>query len=527
MKKFRWILLFLLLFYPLSAKAESLFHLEKTKVLEAWKTANENPNITIAVLDTGVDLNHPDLKSNLVPGFNLIDSSKPPLDDNGHGTGVAGILAAKGIVNSTVQGVLKKAKIMPIKVLDAHGIGEAERLAKGIRLAVQRGAKIVLMSLGDPIYSSDLEEAVHYAEEKGVLVIAAGGNDSSDLSYPGAFPTVLSVGAIDRQNQVLSYSNRGPGLDLVAPGMNIKTTTLKGGYKERSGTSFAAPQIAGIAALILKENPSLTPFQLRQVLKTTAEDLGAKGWDRDTGYGLVNAAGAVKKAKAVPADGFEPNQQREQAASLSILEHTQALLSGQDPVDWYRLDVPYDGYLDIQTNQTNLSIELHDSKQKRWTAKQKMKVLVEKGPVYLRITSSTPSKSISYELSTSFAQKEDAYEANDKREQAVKLPYQQSMSMRGNFHKKKDADWFQIAYPKSGQLELEVKVDSLHVDPVLTIEQEGKWKTEIDQGSAGNGQKEQWKGQISPGRIFLQIQDYYGNASSGEYYLNLKYKPFE
>lgn len=524
MKKFLGMLFPLLLLATLSVKAESINHLVQTKVLEAWKIVKENPDVTIAVLDTGVDMNHPDLKGNLVTGFNLIDSGQPPLDDHGHGTGVVGVLAAKGKADSGVQGILDKAKIMPIKVLDAQGLGKPEMLAKGIRLAVQHGAKIVLMSLEDPIYSLELEQAVQYAEQQGTLIVAAGGNDGGSIAYPGAFPTVLSVGAVDQQNRVFSYSNRGPELDLAAPGVGIKTISLEG-YHEVSGTSFAAPQVAGIAALVLRENPLLTPFQLRQLLKTTADDLGEKGWDPYTGYGLVNAEEALKKAKAMPLDGFEPNLQKEQGASLSIQEHTQAMLGEQDPVDWYRLDIPYDGYLDIQTNLANLSLELYDLKQRRWTAKQNMNVLLEKGPVYLKMTSDSAGMNILYEITTSFEQKEDVYEVNDKREQAFQLPDQPTMSVKGNFHRTGDVDWYQLSYPKAGQLEVEIKMDSLRLDPVLVIEQVGRWKNEIDQGSAGSGQEEHWTGQISSGRVFLQIRDYYENAPMGEYQMNIQYTP--
>ena len=145
----------------------------------------ENSDIIIAILDTGVDLEHPDLKDNLVPGINLIDRSKPPQDDNGHGTQVAGVLGAKGNNNQGVAGILWSSKIMPVKVLDKEGEGTPFRVAQGIYQSIEKGASIVLLSLGDPVFSQTLLDAVEKAEQEGVLVIAATGNEGATGQLSG------------------------------------------------------------------------------------------------------------------------------------------------------------------------------------------------------------------------------------------------------------------------------------------------------------------------------------------------------
>ncbi|MEX2104696.1 MAG: S8 family peptidase, partial [Bacilli bacterium] len=272
-------------------------YLKQIGAYEGWDVRNSNTGIVIAIIDTGVDLNHPDLRNNLVGGINLVpkegekveDAEKrPPQDDNGHGTQVAGILAAEGNNGIGVSGILWKAKVMPIKAMDANGDGKDYIVGRGIYEAVDRGAKIILLSLGDPIYSIYMKEAVDYAEVNGVLVVAATGNDYDRVNYPAAFPTVIAVGAVNTDDLYMSYSNSGPEVSVMAPGEGIYTTTLNGEYSVESGTSMAAPQVAGLAALILAKYPDMKPAQVRDFIAQSTVDVGAKGWDNKTGFGRIS-----------------------------------------------------------------------------------------------------------------------------------------------------------------------------------------------------------------------------------------------
>lgn len=537
-----WWLLLLIMFTPtFLVQAKSLIsndpdyvkqtYLQESRVSEAWNEIRENKNIIIAVLDTGVDLDHPDLKPNLVPGYNLVQSGKPPLDNNGHGTATTGILAAVGNNGLGITGVLWKAQIMPIKILDEKGGGEAKRVVEGIRLAVDKGAKVILLSLRDPIYSSEMEKAVQYAEEKSVLLVAATGNDTSSVSYPAAFPTVLSVGAVDKHNKPLSYSNRGPEIDLVAPGSDIYTTSRDGKYKHVSGTSMAAPQVAGIAALLLKKNPALTPLQIRMILRGTAEDLGTKGWDKDSGYGMVNASRALAQATSPWKDIYEPNQTSGEAASVPSITSTQAFLSAQDSVDWYRSKLTHAGIIEIEisgqsTGKEEVLIEIYNTNKKKIAVgSNQVKAHLPKGQFYFRLHYKGSKPSLFYDLNLTFLIEADSYEDNDVKIKAVKLPAVSKQVIMGNFHKANDEDWFTATYPKPGKLQLEVKTDTLRMDPVLMIEQEGKWREMVDNGGVSNGQKESLSKSITPGTFFFQLKDYFGNSVHGEYQFILRYEP--
>ncbi|UUZ82595.1 S8 family serine peptidase [Paenibacillus sp. P26] len=216
---------------------------------EAWDTAQENRDMVIAIVDTGIDLNHPDLKANLVPGVNLVNPKPPPQDDNGHGTNVAGIIAAVGGNDRGVAGMLWKAKLMPVKALESDGSGGEQKLGEGIRYAVDHGAKIVVLSLGLNKYSSYMSDIVRYAEERDVLLVVATGNEGNRVKYPAAYPTVLAVGGVDSDGTVDVRSNTGPEIDVVAP-WDVFTTAKGGDYEYKDGTSMAAPQVAARCALL-------------------------------------------------------------------------------------------------------------------------------------------------------------------------------------------------------------------------------------------------------------------------------------
>ncbi|ODA41183.1 S8 family serine peptidase [Desulfosporosinus sp. BG] len=269
----------------------------------AWDMGATGQGVTIAVIDTGVALNHPDLKDNLVPGYNAITQSEAQVsiqDNNGHGTHVAGIAAAEkndvGIV-----GVAYQAKIMPIKVMNSTGEGNDDVIADGIVWAADHGAKILNLSFGseDGSDSSDiLRSAVAYAYNKGCLMVAAAGNYDSQaegnpgVSYPASDPDVLAVAATNKTNNAADYSVAGPEVDLTAPGDSIPSDwwskTQGAGYAEASGTSMAAPFVAGEAALVWSQHPDWSRDQVIQVLEAGVKDLGSPGIDNNYGYGLVD-----------------------------------------------------------------------------------------------------------------------------------------------------------------------------------------------------------------------------------------------
>lgn len=272
---------------------------------KAWDITFGDPKIVIAVIDTGVDLNHPDLKNKVVQGYNVLSGGKtPPMDDNGHGTHAAGIAGADTNNKIGVAGTAPRCRIMPIKALDKVGNGNLFDVSLGIVWAVDRGARVLNLSLGGP-NGKTLERAVQYALMKNVVVVSAMGNDGKNKkAYPAGFKGVISVGSIDFDKTKSSFSNYGNWISVVAPGSSILSTmptyntTMTEFEKEKEydyldGTSMATPMVAGIVGLMLSRNPNYTPAEVKSRLESTATDLGKKGYDVEYGYGLVNAAKAV------------------------------------------------------------------------------------------------------------------------------------------------------------------------------------------------------------------------------------------
>ncbi len=254
--------------------------------------------ITIAILDTGINTSHEDLQGSIVPGYNFINNNTNPLDGNGHGSHVAGIAAAISNNGKGIAGIAGGVKIMPVKVMDDNGSGSYSNIINGIKYAADHGANVISMSLGGPGASQSMQEAVNYAISRGVAVVAASGNNNGAVSFPGNCNGVITVGAVDNNNQRASFSNYGPEMDVTAPGVNI-ISSYKGGassYTSMSGTSMATPFVAGVAALVKAANPSLSSTEVTNIIDKSATDLGTTGFDNYYGYGLVDANKAVVTA---------------------------------------------------------------------------------------------------------------------------------------------------------------------------------------------------------------------------------------
>ncbi|SNQ60367.1 S8 family peptidase [Candidatus Methanoperedens nitratireducens] len=265
----------------------------RIKAPEAWNNST-GINLKIAVLDTGISNNHPDLT--VSGGINLAGKSKNNKwnDDNGHGTHVSGIIAARN--NSIgVIGVAPDAQLYAVKVLDAYGSGYISDVIEGIDWAVQNNMDIISMSLGTRTYSQALNDTTANAYNAGILLVAAAGNSgdgnlfTDDVLYPAKFDSVIAVSAVDYNNIAPVWSADGAKIELAAPGVDIYSTWLNGGYANESGTSMAAPFLSGAAALIKSKNLSMTPQEIRQSLDYNAIDLGDIGRDNIYGFGLVQA----------------------------------------------------------------------------------------------------------------------------------------------------------------------------------------------------------------------------------------------
>ncbi len=296
----------------------------------AWSVTTGTASVAIAVIDTGIDLTHPDLAPNLWTnsgemgldayghdkrtngidddgdgyvddwrGWNFVAGTNYPQDDQGHGTHVSGIAAAVGNNGLGIAGMAWGVRIMPLKILDSSGYGSDSNLATAMIYATDHGARVINLSLGDTLPATVMEDAVNYAYGHGVTVVAAAGNYGTQVLYPAAYPNAIAVASVDINNGHSYFSNTGPEVALAAPGSNIYSTCLGGGYCYKLGTSMATPHVAGTAALLAGRLPSNTADNIRAALQNTALDLGPAGRDPQFGYGLVQAYDALNYHQVV------------------------------------------------------------------------------------------------------------------------------------------------------------------------------------------------------------------------------------
>ncbi|MEK7098429.1 MAG: S8 family peptidase, partial [Patescibacteria group bacterium] len=310
---------------PNDAHFQYQWNFPKIGVPAAWDTSN-GTGVTVAIIDTGVAYENfsqsgktysiaPDLANTaFAAGYDFVNNDMHPNDDNSHGTHVAGTVAQSTNNTEGTAGIAYGATIMPIKVLNASGSGTYAAIANGIRFAADNGAKVVNLSLGGSSGSQTLEDALKYAFDKGVTIVAASGNDGTGtVSYPAAYNAyVIAVGATRFDNTRAKYSNYGSALDIVAPGGDtavdqngdgygdgILQQTFSGsnygafGYYFFQGTSMATPHVVGVAALVIAHGNATTPADVRTALESTADDLGSVGRDNTYGYGLVDPVGAL------------------------------------------------------------------------------------------------------------------------------------------------------------------------------------------------------------------------------------------
>jgi thermitase len=273
----------------------------KVQAPQAWDVTVGSPSINIAILDTGVDLDHPDLADKLISNINFSNSGTTD-DVYGHGTHVAGIAAAMIDNGIGVAGLGYTSTIMNVKVLSDVGAGAYSWIASGIIWAADNGAEVINMSLGGSSNSSTLEDAINYAWSKGVVVVAAAGNsgDSTPM-YPAYYTSCIAVAATDANDARASWSNYGDWVDAAAPGVSVYSTLRDNGYGYKSGTSMASPHVAGLAALVFTtvsdaNGDGKLNDEVRSRLEATCDDIGVTG----IGYGRINAARAVGSAPVLP-----------------------------------------------------------------------------------------------------------------------------------------------------------------------------------------------------------------------------------
>ncbi len=324
---------------------------QKINAPAAWDVTTGNANSVVAVVDSGVSSTHPEFSGKILAGTNC--TTEPGEDNNGHGTHVTGIAAAIGNNGIGIAGIAWAASILPIKSCTSSGGCAIADVSCGIifgaNFAIANPAMRVVenLSLGGPMFVQSWKDAVDYAISNNVLVVAAAGNDGkATVMFPAGYPGVMAVGAITPTNDRATFSTYGSHLSVVAPGVDIYSTFLGGGFQFITGTSQAAPHVSGVASLIRAQNPGLTPAQVRTQIEQTATRLGGPGFNPQFGWGLVNAAAAVGASVA-------SNYGKVQVTVLDNV--TLAPVPGVDVIVWVGTPSCLSLTQVVQTTKTNVT----------------------------------------------------------------------------------------------------------------------------------------------------------------------------
>ncbi len=383
---------------------DSLYHDQwyhsQIQAVESWERYVANDEIILAIIDTGIDYQHPDLQGSLwintqedlngngeidsgdinnldddgngyvddVIGWDFTDAPRfadggdysdpdnDPMDEysGGHGTRIAGIIAAQTSNSRGIAALTPGARVMNLRAGTASGFLEEDDVARAVLYAINNGVRVINMSFGDVVVSRFLKDVIEYAYSEGVVIIASAGNSGTDVThYPSGLAETISVGASDKSDQIAGFSNWGHTLDLVAPGVEIISPRAGGGYEMASGTSFSAPIVTATAGLLLSNNPEYSPEQIRNLLKTSVNDIGVHGWDERSGSGRLNMyrASQVNKKSSLyvnyPQSGLSVASD---SIPIVITANDPDLISvsisyglGKDPLEWFDLvtDYPY------------------------------------------------------------------------------------------------------------------------------------------------------------------------------------------
>jgi thermitase len=294
---------------PNDAEWPEQWGLRLTGIAQAWQLTPSAQRVVVAVVDTGVDATHPDLQGAVVPGYDFVNQTATPADDEGHGTGVAGVIAARRDNHIGIAGICGGCRIMPVKVLDSNGVGDDSVIAAGIVWAVDHGANVINLSLGGPGTTPALDDGIAYAVARSVTVIAAAGNSAATVPfYPAADPRVISVAATTEGDRPYVWSNFGDWVKVAAPGCN-PAPMLEGGYGSFCGTSSATPVVTGLVALAVATSPRASAVEIEQALERPA--VAMAGFVR---YGRVDAARTLSL--------LAPQVHAERAATALLIKGT-------------------------------------------------------------------------------------------------------------------------------------------------------------------------------------------------------------
>ncbi|SFA52634.1 Serine protease, subtilisin family [Parageobacillus thermantarcticus] len=333
-------------------KSQVMYHLSSLEVNKALALTGKHP-VKVAVVDTGIDYNHPELKNKIIANYNVANPLQKGMADV-HGTHIAGIIAAEKDNGIGGYGVFPNAQIISIDVFNRSFFTSDYLVAEGILEAIRQKAQVINLSLTSTIPSPIVEEAVKKALEANITVVAAAGNSGMNINeYPAAFEGVIGVGATNVKNELADFSTYGPAVDVVAPGEGIYSSVYdidkKSTFAKLDGTSMATPMVTATAAMLLSKNPKLTPYEINYILNKTAKDLGEKGYDLKYGYGLVNPTAALRfNPKNIPANpNIAEKDLLKKAKNINVASYSvqTGTIKKLNQTDWYQFKVQKGDYI--------------------------------------------------------------------------------------------------------------------------------------------------------------------------------------
>lgn len=328
----------------------SEWHLPKISAQNAWNTT-QGSGVTIAILDSGINGAHPDLNGQMVSGWNFYDNNSNTSDVFGHGTLVAGTAAAITNNGTGVAGIAGKSKLMPIRITDTNGYGYASTISQGLVWASDNGARVANVSFGGVVGILSIQNAAQYMKDKNGLVVVSAGNTGTELTTTPT-STMIPVSATDYNDAITSWSSYGNYVAMSAPGVSIWTTRREGDYTTASGTSFSSPLTAGVVALMMSANATLSSLDVENLLFSSAVDLGASGRDPYYGHGRVAAAAAVQAAVSATTT---PDTEVPSVTITNPLGG--ATVSGLVPVDIETLDNVGTVRAELWVNGTSVAVD--------------------------------------------------------------------------------------------------------------------------------------------------------------------------
>lgn len=344
-------------FIPSQEILKKQWYLNQIEMLEAWKMNKGSKDVTIAVLDTGVNKDHPALKNRVKHGYDFIQDKKGAKDDHGHGTHVAGVIAA---YSSEMTGLDLNASILPVKVLDEEGNGPSSAIINGIYYAIDQGVDVINMSFVNYTYSHAEEEALWKAYKEGISLVAASGNEGwTRAGFPASYAPVISVGSTDKDGKRAEFSNYGDYINLTAPGVDIYSLNYSGGYRYGKGTSYSAPMVSALAGMLKAQYPKWQPEDVQWALEAGADTLDKKEWSHQTGYGRINAKHT-----------FTPNDLSEESKTNSDFNHADKLtinttmegeLSLPLDISWFTFNVKEPSIITISLSGLSKHLDLATS----------------------------------------------------------------------------------------------------------------------------------------------------------------------